>query len=37
MPEKNGKEDARAIKKVSPRIKILFVSGYTMDSIKTRV
>ena len=36
MPKKSGKEVAEAIQKVSPRIKILFVSGYTMDNIKTR-
>ncbi|MCL7487707.1 MAG: PAS domain S-box protein [Desulfobulbaceae bacterium] len=36
MPKKNGKEVAEAIRKISPRIKILFVSGYTMDIIKAR-
>ncbi|MHB8789736.1 MAG: hybrid sensor histidine kinase/response regulator [Desulfobulbaceae bacterium] len=36
MPKKSGKEVAEAIRKVSPGIKILFVSGYTMDSINTR-
>ena len=36
MPKKNGKEVSEAIRKVSPRIKILFVSGYTMDIIKTK-
>ena len=36
MPKKNGKEVSEAIRKVSPRIKILFESGYTMDIIKTR-
>jgi PAS domain S-box-containing protein len=36
MPKKNGKEVREAIRKVSPRIKILFVSGYTMDIIKTK-
>jgi PAS domain S-box-containing protein len=35
MPKKNGKEVGEAIRKVSPRMKILFVSGYTMDVIKT--
>jgi signal transduction histidine kinase len=35
MPKKNGKEAAETIRKVSPRIKILFASGYTMDIIKT--
>jgi len=34
MPKKNGKEVSEAIRKVSPRIKILFMSGYTMDIIK---
>ena len=36
MPKKNGKEVSEVIRKVSPRIKILFVSGYTMDIIKTK-
>jgi CheY-like chemotaxis protein len=36
MPKKSGKEVSAAIKKVSPRIKILFESGYTMDIIKTK-
>lgn len=36
MPKKNGKEVRDAIRKVSPGIKILFSSGYTMDIIKTR-
>jgi PAS domain S-box-containing protein len=36
MPKKNGKEVSVAIRNVSPRIKILFGSGYTMDIIKTR-
>ncbi|MDF1577455.1 MAG: ATP-binding protein [Desulfobulbales bacterium] len=31
MPKKNGKEVAAAIMKISPGIKILFASGYTMD------
>jgi len=35
MPKKNGKEVSEAIRKVSPEIKILFMSGYTMDIIKT--
>jgi PAS domain S-box-containing protein len=34
MPKKNGKEVGEAIKKVNPRVKILFMSGYTMDIIK---
>jgi len=36
MPKKNGKEVSEAIRKVSPRIKILFTSGYTMDIIKSK-
>ncbi len=36
MPKKNGKEVSETIRKVSPRIKILFSSGYTMDIIKTK-
>jgi CheY-like chemotaxis protein len=36
MPKKNGKEVSEAIRKVSPGTKILFVSGYTMDIIKTK-
>jgi signal transduction histidine kinase/ActR/RegA family two-component response regulator len=36
MPKKNGKEVSEALRKVSPGIKILFVSGYTMDIIKSR-
>jgi PAS domain S-box-containing protein len=35
MPKKNGKEVGETIKKASPLTKILFVSGYTMDKIKT--
>lgn len=35
MPKKNGKEVSEAIRKVSPGIKILFASGYTMNIIKT--
>lgn len=34
MPKKNGREVGEAIRKVSPRVKILFASGYTMDIIK---
>jgi DNA-binding LytR/AlgR family response regulator len=33
MPKKNGKEVAEAILKISPGIKIIFSSGYTMDII----
>ena len=36
MPKKSGKEASKAIRKESPLTKILFVSGYTMDTIKTR-
>jgi PAS domain S-box-containing protein len=35
MPKKNGKEVREALIKISPRIKILFSSGYTMDIVKT--
>ncbi|MDP2157236.1 MAG: hypothetical protein Q8K68_05960, partial [Nitrospirota bacterium] len=34
-PKKNGKEAYEEIKKISPGIKSLFMSGYTMDIIKT--
>ena len=36
MPKKNGKEVSEVLRKVSPGIKILFVSGYTMDIIKNK-
>jgi len=36
MPRKNGKEVAAAIKKINPRIKVLFASGYTMDLITSQ-
>jgi CheY-like chemotaxis protein len=36
MPKKNGKEVGEAISKMSPRTKILFASGYTMDIIMTK-
>lgn len=36
MPKKNGNEVSVAIRKVNPRIKVLFASGYTMDLITTR-
>jgi len=36
MPKKNGKEVDEAIRKVSPRMKILFSSGYTMNIIKPK-
>ena len=35
MPKKSGKEACDAIREVSSRTKILFLSGYTMDTIKT--
>jgi PAS domain S-box-containing protein len=35
MPKKNGKEVSEAIRKVSLQTKILFMSGYTMDIVKT--
>ncbi len=34
MPKKSGEEVGEAIRKVSPGVKILFASGYTMDMIK---
>ena len=36
MPKKNGKEVSEKIREANPRTKILFVSGYTMDTIKTK-
>ena len=36
MPKKSGKEASEGIRKISPQIKVLFVSGYTMDTVKTR-
>lgn len=36
MPKKSGKEVSEALRKASPRTKILFVSGYTMDIIKSK-
>ncbi len=35
MPKKSGKEAYDEIRKTSPEVKVLFVSGYTMDIIKT--
>jgi PAS domain S-box-containing protein len=35
MPKKNGKEVSKALRKVSPLVKILFASGYTMNIIKS--
>ncbi|MGO9612452.1 MAG: PAS domain S-box protein [Dissulfurispiraceae bacterium] len=34
MPKKGGKEVSDVIRKLSPRIKILFSSGYTEDTMK---
>jgi CheY-like chemotaxis protein len=34
MPKKNGKEAGETMRRVSPRIKILYESGYPMDIIK---
>jgi len=36
MPKKSGKEVSEAIREKRPLTKILFVSGYTMDIIKTQ-
>jgi len=36
MPKKNGKEVSEALRKASPRTKILFVSGYTMGMLKNK-
>jgi PAS domain S-box-containing protein len=36
MPKKNGKAVSEEIRKVSPKIKILFASGYTMDIVGTK-
>jgi len=36
MPKQNGKEVGEAIRKVNPRMKILFASGYTMNIIKSK-
>jgi DNA-binding response OmpR family regulator len=36
MPKKDGKEVSEAIREKSPRIKILFSSGYTFDIVKTK-
>jgi DNA-binding response OmpR family regulator len=35
MPKKSGKEAYEEMRKISPGIKSLFTSGYTMDIIKT--
>ena len=36
MPKMNGKEVSEALRKMNPRIKIFFVSGYTMAIIKNK-
>jgi CheY-like chemotaxis protein len=36
MPKKNGKEVSAAIRKVCPRMKILFASGYTIDIVTNK-
>ncbi|HAP67106.1 MAG TPA: hypothetical protein DCQ99_04730 [Nitrospinae bacterium] len=36
MPKKSGKEVYEEIKKISPDVKVIFVSGYTADQIKTK-
>jgi len=36
MPKKSGREAYEAIRKIRPGIKVLFMSGYTMDIISKR-
>jgi PAS domain S-box-containing protein len=36
MPKKSGKEAYEEIKKTTPDVKIIFLSGYTEDQLKTR-
>ncbi|MFZ3046195.1 MAG: PAS domain S-box protein [Desulfatirhabdiaceae bacterium] len=36
MPKRSGKEASVAIRKISPQIKILFASGYSMDIINNK-
>ena len=36
MPKKSGKEICEAIRKVSPKMKILFASGYTVEIISNK-
>lgn len=36
MPKKNGKEAYNEMKKLSPGVKALFMSGYTADIIQER-
>lgn len=35
MPRKNGKEVSEAMKRIRPQVKILYMSGYTMDIIQS--
>ncbi len=35
LPKKNGKEIKAAIRKINPEMKILFMSGYTIDLLKS--
>jgi YesN/AraC family two-component response regulator len=36
MPRKNGREAVEEIKRMSPAVKVLFMSGYTADIISQR-
>jgi CheY-like chemotaxis protein len=36
MPKKNGKEVCAAIRKICPKVKILFASGYTIDIVTNK-
>jgi FixJ family two-component response regulator len=36
MAKKNGKEVSDVIRKVSPKMKIVFASGYTVDIITNK-
>jgi CheY-like chemotaxis protein len=36
MPKKNGREIYDQVKAIAPSIKVLFISGYTADIIKSR-
>jgi DNA-binding NtrC family response regulator len=33
MPKKSGKEVSEVVKKIDPRMKVLFASGYAMNNI----
>ncbi|HEX2964349.1 MAG TPA: response regulator, partial [Syntrophorhabdaceae bacterium] len=35
MPKKNGNEVREALTRINPRIKMLFSSGYAMDTVKS--